>query len=188
MSTTPRINVVDYDGGTYDARHFLGHHPELLAAFDDLYTAMWSGGTVGHPTKEVCRLRNARMTDCGVCRQVRFSVARDQGLTEDLVELIADDFEDSDLDPLFKAVIRWTDDYLLTPAHPRVDVREEVQAALGVDGEAELACAMAIFRAFGKSLIALGLEPEPGQLPVSIVLTPGAADGDLVSDDLVVTG
>ena len=38
---------------------------DLAVEFNALYGEMWSRGIVDHPTKEVARLRNARITDCG---------------------------------------------------------------------------------------------------------------------------
>ena len=43
----------------------LAHAPEVLRAFLELYGRLWRDGIVDHPTKEVVRLRNARITDCG---------------------------------------------------------------------------------------------------------------------------
>lgn len=42
------------------------HAPELFAAFNRFYGTLWSEGVVDQPTKEVGRLRNARITDCGI--------------------------------------------------------------------------------------------------------------------------
>ncbi len=39
--------------------------PEAMAAFWNLYERLWRHGTVEHTVKEVARLRNARITDCG---------------------------------------------------------------------------------------------------------------------------
>ncbi len=39
--------------------------PDLAIDFANLYGTMWSHGIVDHATKEVARLRNARITDCG---------------------------------------------------------------------------------------------------------------------------
>jgi alkylhydroperoxidase family enzyme len=44
----------------------LGHQPALWAAFQQLYGTLWSRGVLDHPTKEVARLRNARITGCGL--------------------------------------------------------------------------------------------------------------------------
>jgi alkylhydroperoxidase family enzyme len=43
----------------------LGHQPELVDAFLKLYGILWSRGVLDHPAKEMARLRNARITDCG---------------------------------------------------------------------------------------------------------------------------
>jgi hypothetical protein len=45
---------------------FFDHQPELYAAFNSLYSSLWSEGCVDQPTKEVARLRNARLVDCGL--------------------------------------------------------------------------------------------------------------------------
>ena len=43
----------------------LGEQPETLVAFLRLYGTLWSHGRVPQPLKEIARLRNARITDCG---------------------------------------------------------------------------------------------------------------------------
>jgi hypothetical protein len=43
----------------------LAHAPQSATAFSRLYGTFWSHGVVDHPTKELIRLRNARVTDCG---------------------------------------------------------------------------------------------------------------------------
>ena len=40
-------------------------NPELRQRFSDLYGEFWCNGQVAHDLKEVLRLRNARITDCG---------------------------------------------------------------------------------------------------------------------------
>jgi len=60
MSTSPRLKGPD---GT--PTNSLG---AALAgsSFGTLYGHFWSHGVVDQPTKEVTRLRNARITDCGL--------------------------------------------------------------------------------------------------------------------------
>jgi len=59
MSTRPRLKGPD------------GRPANTLSAalagslFGELYGQFWSHGMVDQPTKEVTRLRNARITDCG---------------------------------------------------------------------------------------------------------------------------
>jgi hypothetical protein len=43
----------------------LAEQPEALVAFLRLYGTLWSHGEVEHSIKEIARLRNARITDCG---------------------------------------------------------------------------------------------------------------------------
>ncbi len=64
MSTTPRVPSA-VAGEEASFRTVFAHQPGLLASFWQLYATLWSEGVVDHPTKEVARLRNARITDCG---------------------------------------------------------------------------------------------------------------------------
>jgi hypothetical protein len=50
------------EGGT----SLFDYQPELFAAFNRLYGTLWTGGVVDEPTKEVARIRNARLVDCGL--------------------------------------------------------------------------------------------------------------------------
>ena len=50
------------EGGT----SFFDHQPELFAAFNRFYGTLWTEGTLDQPTKEVGRIRNARVNDCGI--------------------------------------------------------------------------------------------------------------------------
>ncbi|WP_419849536.1 carboxymuconolactone decarboxylase family protein [Candidatus Poriferisocius sp.] len=42
------------------------HQPELFAAFNRFYGTLWSEGELDQATKEVGRLRNARVNDCNI--------------------------------------------------------------------------------------------------------------------------
>jgi AhpD family alkylhydroperoxidase len=165
MSTVPRIAA----GSLKEA---FALQPDVYEAFSDLYATLWMDGVVDHPTKEMARLRNARVTGCGYCRQVRFSVARDAGLGEDLAELVTDDYAESSLGGRHKAAVRLADEFLAIPG--RLPVPSPVDpAVLERDERIELGVAVAMFMGFAKMLITLGLEPE--QMPVTVVATPGSA-------------
>jgi len=43
----------------------LAEQPDTLIAFLRLYGTLWSHGQLDHTIKEIARLRNARITDCG---------------------------------------------------------------------------------------------------------------------------
>lgn len=48
------------------ASSFFEHQPEIFASFNRFYGTLWSEGELDLPTKEVGRLRNARVNDCGI--------------------------------------------------------------------------------------------------------------------------
>lgn len=64
MSTKPRVSsAVPGEAPSFGTA--LAHQPALAGAFGALYGTFWSKGTLDHRTKEVTRMRNARVTDCG---------------------------------------------------------------------------------------------------------------------------
>ena len=64
MSTVPRVPSA-VEGEPASFRSVMAHRPAVARAFFDLYEELWSRGLVEPPIKEVARLRNARVTDCG---------------------------------------------------------------------------------------------------------------------------
>ncbi|MDW3220280.1 MAG: hypothetical protein R8F63_16850 [Acidimicrobiales bacterium] len=46
--------------------NFFDHDAELNGRFDRFYAELWQRGALDQATKEVGRLRNARITDCGI--------------------------------------------------------------------------------------------------------------------------
>jgi AhpD family alkylhydroperoxidase len=135
-----------------------------------LYGTLWRDGIVDHPTKEVVRLRNARLTGCGYCRNVRFAVARERGLTETDVTMIDDAYADSALSARHKIAIALTD--VVLGRSERIDDR--LDAALAREftpaERVELAVTAALCHGFSKIAVALGTAPE--DMPVTVVPTP----------------
>ena len=161
MSTVPRV-------AARTLREAFALQPDLLDAFWDLYGTVWMDGCVDHATKEVARLRNARVPDCGYCKRVRFSLARDEGLSEDEAGMVDEGFEESGLTERHKAAVRLADRFLSIPGTARRDPPGGFSPAEQV----ELDAALAMFLGFAKMLITLGLEPEG--MPVTVVPTPGS--------------
>jgi alkylhydroperoxidase family enzyme len=151
------------------------HQPPLWAAFNAFYGTLWSQGIVDDPTKEVGRLRNARVTGCGICKNLRFDRAREQGLDEEHVELIDDGYADSTLPPRWKLAARLADALI---ADARVD--GELRSALldeFSDAEiVELTATIATAIAFSKASVAFG---APDEMPLVVVPTP-TVEGDVV--------
>ncbi len=64
MSTKPRFEPAIADQPA-DFASIMAHVPMLTSRFFDLYAEFWQRGVVGVELKEMTRIRNARITDCG---------------------------------------------------------------------------------------------------------------------------
>jgi AhpD family alkylhydroperoxidase len=151
------------------------HHPELWAAFNRYYGTLWSEGVVDDATKEVGRLRNARITRCGICKNLRFATAREQGLDEDRVALIEDGYAETDLPARWKLAIRLAD-ALIADARVDADLRAALLAEFTDAEIVELTATIATAIAFSKASVAFG---APDDMPLMVVPTP-AIDTDVV--------
>ena len=65
MSTAPWLESA-IDGKAASARTVMAHSPNVRQAFDRMYATLWSRGAVPVDVKELVRLRNANVTDCGL--------------------------------------------------------------------------------------------------------------------------
>ena len=65
MSTSPRLPSA-VAGKAPSIRTVLAHSPGVRQAFDTMYATLWSKGRVDLDVKELVRLRNATVTDCGL--------------------------------------------------------------------------------------------------------------------------
>ena len=64
MSTTPRLpSALPDQPPTLST--VLAHAPEVMGSFSRLYAYFWQRGAVPATIKEMTRIRNARITDCG---------------------------------------------------------------------------------------------------------------------------
>jgi alkylhydroperoxidase family enzyme len=145
------------------------HHPHAWAAFRRYYAALWSEGIVDQPTKEVGRLRNARVTGCGICRNLRFQGARDAGLTEAHVERIDDEYEQADLPARWKLAARYADALIHEPASVQAKLGDALLAELSPAEIVELTAVITTAIAFSKAAVAFGAPPD---MPVMEVPTP----------------
>jgi len=64
MSTKVRVSSA-VPGKSADFGTVLAHQPEMASRFADLYAHFWQQGRVSQRIKEITRIRNARITDCG---------------------------------------------------------------------------------------------------------------------------
>ena len=169
MSTIPRVSSA-IDGQPANLGTALAHCPDLASGFRHLYGTMWNDGVVDMALKETVRMRNARVTDCGYCKKVRFDGARRAGLSEDQVGLIEDGFEASALSDRQKVALRFTDAYLLDPGNVDPTLVNDMRATFTDVEIVELGLALTMYMGMSKVLISLGTEPE--QMDVTILPTP----------------
>ena len=148
----------------------LALQPELLQAFLRLYGTLWSHGELDQATKEIARIRNARTIDCPICKAIRFAGARQEGLDEDVLERVRDGYEQSDLSPRQKVVLRYVDAFLTRPSEIDADLRRELLAHFTPAQLVELTAALALFMGFSKIAVALGGLPD--SIPVHVQPTP----------------
>jgi AhpD family alkylhydroperoxidase len=153
------------------------YNPELWSEFNEFYGYLWTHGALDQATKESARLRNARVTGCAICRNLRFDGALEQGLTEDYVEQIEDGYESSALPDRWKSAVRWTDTVIGFPADATVEQRDALAAQFTRAELVELTFAAAIAQGFSKAAVAWG---PPEDIPVTVVPTP--APGTTVTD------
>jgi alkylhydroperoxidase family enzyme len=148
----------------------LALQPELLQAFLRLYGTLWSHGVVDQASKEIARIRNARTIGCPICQAIRFRGAREEGLTEDVVDRIRDGYHASDLSQRQKLVLRYVDAFLAPPGEIGESLRRELLAHFTPAQVVELTAALALFMGFSKIAVALGGLPD--KVPVHEQPTP----------------
>lgn len=179
MSTIPRVSSAVLG----EPAHFgsvLAHQPVLATLFGEVYGAFWNSDVLSARTKELCRMRNARITQCGFCRQVRFDKALNAGLDERAIADVTDDYPQSSvLSPAEKAALRFTDSLIHDPALLDGAARDDLHRHFSAAQIEELGIGVALFLALAKVLITLGLEPD--EMGTTVLPTPqitGAAFAD----------
>jgi alkylhydroperoxidase family enzyme len=145
------------------------HDPELNAVFLRFYGTLWSNGALDQATKEVERMRSARVIGCETCRNLRFAGARDEGLTEQLLTDVDEGYATSALPQRWKTALLWSDavnGYPVTDAPPR---RAAAEAEFSPPELAELTLQAGLALAFAKAMVAWGPQPN---IPVTVLPTP----------------
>lgn len=114
---------------------------------------------------------------------MRFAVAKQQGVDEDLAAQIVDGYEQNEsLGERSKAVLAFTDAFVSAPSRVAADgqLQRRLRAHLTPTELVELTLILGAFLGFAKLRIALGLVPQAG-MDVRIVPTPRpptSADSD----------
>lgn len=172
MSTIPRVaSAVPGEPAHFGTA--LAHQPELAKRFYDLYGSFWDSDVLPARIKEIARMRNARVTECGFCRNVRFDKAVKAGLGEQVLDDVTDNYANSArLTDAEKAALRFTDALIHDPDLLDADARDAMRAHFTPEQIAELGIGVSLFLALAKALITMGLEPET--MARTVLPTPAA--------------
>jgi alkylhydroperoxidase family enzyme len=169
MTAQARAGTPGTDTGHVIRDSSLGLVPETLDAMLALQDQVWHRSSIGPALAEALRLRNANAVNCVICRNVRYDVARQDGLTEEQAQGIGDG-RGSALTEEQRLAIAFADIYLGDPQ--RRD--ERLVAALRTRFSPEQICHMAIsltfFNALSRCAVSIGGMPE--SMPVTEVSVP----------------
>ncbi len=170
MHSAPRAGVPAQTTGHVIRDSSLGLVPETLQPIIDLQAAIWHGSSVGPALLEVLRLRNARTVNCVFCKSVRYDIARADGLTEDKVRQIDDDFASSELTKREKLALAFADLYLRDPGRRDPTLIADLQREFTPQQLAQMAIALSTFHALSRCAVSIGGMPE--SLPIMEMSVP----------------
>jgi alkylhydroperoxidase family enzyme len=167
MSTRLRFALADSNSPSVSA--VLAHDIALQRAFSGMQASLWELAA-DQTLIECVRIRNARVTDCGYCRNVRFDTPRRDGLSERALDMVTDGYEDSELSERQIAALKLADAVLFDARSLTAEAQSQVMSQFS-DGEVVgLALATGFFMAMSKLIIVFGLEPE--EMETTVVPTP----------------
>jgi alkylhydroperoxidase family enzyme len=142
----------------------LGLRPDLLEAFRSFHAQFWEHGLVDPVLLELCRLRVAHVLDCPAELGIRHRGTREAGLDEGKLAQL-ESWKSSDaFNRVERAVLAYTDGFVLDPHGISNEVVAAVTDALGEAGAVALTEALAIFDGFARFRIALEID-GPDEAP-----------------------
>jgi hypothetical protein len=148
----------------------------IWAALDGLIRSVPTLDYLDPVTSELIRLRGARQHDCRLCRSLRNRTALRAGATEADFGAI-DHYEDSDLTPLARAALKFTDAVIWTPGRIDRATLEALAAAASPAQQVELV--LDITRnALNK--VAVGLGADAAHVEDGVEFYDVAPDGSLL--------
>ena len=131
MTGRARVTNANTPTGNMVRDSALGLVPETLDFYMGLNRKIWESGPLSPAEIEIARLRNARKVNCVFCKSVRYDIARADGLTEDRVAMIEDNFRDSALGEREKLILAFTDQFLSDPGGLSEELKSELMAVFG---------------------------------------------------------
>lgn len=138
----------------------LGHIPDILERYIELNQQLWHEGPLGAALLEIARLRNARKVNCVFCKNARYDIAMDDGLSEDMVAMIDDDFASSELGEREKLVLEFVDLYLNDPAAVTGAFQRRMLAQFTREEVVHLSMSLVLCNCFSRFAVAMGGMPD----------------------------
>jgi len=159
-SGKPRAGTPAITTGNVIRDSSMGLATQLIDAIVRLNDSVWRRNSVRLALVEMLRLRNARTVNCVFCKAARYDVARRDGLTEDKVAQIDDDFAHSALSDVEKLVLGFADVYLRNPGRFDPGLIAGLRKHFSAEQICHMAVALATFNASSKCAVSLGGMPE----------------------------
>jgi AhpD family alkylhydroperoxidase len=157
-ASSPRIDadvetnpLPTWDGQPGLAKAFMKH--------DEAVFCRDGSGLIPMDVKEPVRLRVARVVGCKICSNTRNAVARDRGVTEEMLDLVTDEYQNSELSDAQKVALRYADSILLSTA-PSDDLKQDLLRHFTVEQIVELTLFVSQCRVFAAVTIVLGIQPD----------------------------
>lgn len=170
MTGHPRAINANKPSGNMLRDSALGLVPETLEPYMAFNRIIWENGPLSPAEIEIARLRNARTVNCVFCKSVRYDIAKADGLSEDKVAMIQDDFRDSELSQREKLILAFTDQYLNDPGGLSDTLKTELLTEFTSKELVHLSMAVAHFNGFSRCAVSLGGMPD--ELPIMEISLP----------------
>lgn len=136
--------------------------PGLAKAFmkhDEAVFCRDGSGTIPMHVKELVRVRSARVVGCKICSNTRNLVARQRGVTEEILDLVTDDYEDAALAPDQKIALRYADG-ILRSTEPSAELQASLREHFSPEQIVELTMFVSQCRVFSAATIVMGIQPD----------------------------
>ncbi len=171
MTGHPRAINANTPTGNMIRDSALGLVPETLDYYMGLNRKVWECGPLTPAEIEIARLRNARTVNCVFCKSVRYDIAKADGLSEDKVAMINDDFRQSALSEREKLIVAFTDQFLNDPSGLTEQLKVQLLAEFSSEALVHLSLVVAHFSGFSRCAVSLGGMPD--ELPIMEISVPG---------------
>lgn len=168
MPAEPRVRGPGTHTGNAVRDSAMGLVPETLTEILKLNGRVWRESRVPPALLEILRLRNARTVNCVFCKSVRYDVARQDGLSEERAQMVADGYEQSALSRREKLAIALADAYLGFPASVGPELAAQLEREFSPAEIASMLVALVTFNFTSRTAVSLGGMPE-GPLPITEV-------------------